>query len=76
MPGVTIGNGAIIAAGAIVTKDVDDYAIVGGVPAKLIRYRFEKKTREKLLEIKWWDWSHSEIMKKLDLMYQPEKFIG
>ena len=49
--GVTIGNGAIVAAGSVVTKDVKPYAIVGGVPAKVIRYRFDEKTRAKASRI-------------------------
>lgn len=52
---VTIGDGAVIAAGAIVTKDVEPYAIVGGVPAKAIRYRFSKEMRENLLASEWWN---------------------
>ena len=52
---VTIGDGAVVASGAVVTKDVPPYAIVGGVPAKVIRYRFSPEEIEKLLEIKWWD---------------------
>ena len=55
LDGVTIGDGAIIAAGAVVTKDVPPYAIYGGVPAKLIRYRFEPETIDFLLNFKWWD---------------------
>ncbi len=55
MEGVTVGDGAIIAAGALVTKDVEPYAIVGGVPAKVLKYRFDKDTIEKLLELKWCD---------------------
>jgi acetyltransferase-like isoleucine patch superfamily enzyme len=54
LDGVTVGDGAIIAAGAIVTKDVAPYAIVGGVPAKLIRYRFDKQVVEELIRLKWW----------------------
>ena len=53
--GLTIGDGAIVAMGAIVTKDVPPYAIVAGVPAKIIRYRFDEKTIERLLELQWWD---------------------
>lgn len=53
--GITIHNGAVVAAGAVVTHDVPPYAIVGGVPAKVIKYRFDEKTINKLLELKWWD---------------------
>ncbi|WP_343588602.1 CatB-related O-acetyltransferase [Flavobacterium sp.] len=61
--GITIGNGAVIAAGATVINDVPDYAIVGGVPAKIIKYRFDSKIINELLEIKWWDWEISRIKK-------------
>jgi hypothetical protein len=53
--GITIGTGAIIAAGAVVTKDVPPYAIVGGNPAKIIKYRFDEHLREALLNSKWWE---------------------
>lgn len=65
MSGVHIGDGAIIGTRALVTKDVPPYSIVGGVPAKIIRKRFEDSVIEDLLKIKWWDWSTEKISKKL-----------
>lgn len=53
--GVTIGDGAVVGAGAVVTKDVPPYAIIGGNPAKVIRYRFDDRTISSLLRLKWWD---------------------
>lgn len=55
MEGVTIGDGAIIAAGAVVTKDVPPYAVAGGVPARVLRYRFGPETAARLLALKWWE---------------------
>jgi len=55
LDGVTISDGAIVAAGSLVTKNVPPYAIVGGVPAKIIKYRFEKEVINKLLQEKWWN---------------------
>ena len=59
--GVTIGAGAVVAARAVVVKDVPPYAIVGGNPAKVIRYRFEEPIREALLRICWWDWPVAKV---------------
>ena len=59
--GVSIGNGAIIASGAVVTKNVPPYAIVGGVPAQIIKYRFDEDKIQRLLKIKWWNWSVDDI---------------
>lgn len=66
MPGVKIGHGAIIASRSVVTKDVPDYAVVGGNPAQIIKYRFDENTIEKLLEIAWWDWSAEKITRNLE----------
>lgn len=65
MPGVTIGDGAIIGARAVVVKDVPPYTIVAGHPAKEIRKRFSQEVIEKLQEIKWWDWPMEKITKNI-----------
>lgn len=63
--GLNIGNGAVLAAGAVVTKDVPPYAVVGGVPSKIIKYRFDETTISKLEKLKWWELDLKEI-KHLD----------
>jgi virginiamycin A acetyltransferase len=65
MPGVKIGDGAIIATNSTVTKNVEPYSIVGGNPAKEIKKRFSKEQIERLLEIKWWNWEIEKITKNI-----------
>jgi acetyltransferase-like isoleucine patch superfamily enzyme len=72
MSGVTIGHGAIVAAGAIVTKDVPPYAIVGGVPAKVLKYRMEPEQIDAMLRIAWWGWSDDEIRSRVDDLSSPD----
>lgn len=76
LQGVTIGDGAIVASGAVVAKDVPPYAIVGGVPARVIRYRFDEKTVERLLEFKWWDRPEEWIRDNAESFDNITKFDG
>ncbi len=66
--GVTIGDGAVLATECFVTKDVPPYAVVGGNPAKIIKYRFTEEQIKDLLEIKWWNWEDEEIKKVVPLL--------
>ena len=61
MPGVNIGNGAIIGSNAVVTKDVAEFAIAVGVPARTIKQRFSDPVANRLDALKWWDWSHDQL---------------
>lgn len=78
LSGVTIGDGAVVAARAVVTKDVKPYEIVGGNPAKHIKYRFNEEQISELLKIKWWDWDIEKIKSNLDLILSEDidKFIN
>ncbi len=66
LPGVSIGNGAIVAAKAVVSHDVPDYAIVAGNPARVVKMRFDDRTVERLLALAWWDWPADKITRNLD----------
>ena len=70
--GVTIDDGAIVAAGAVVVADVQAYAIVGGVPAKLIRFRFPADVVQRLRELRWWDWEESRLRAAQPWLAQPD----
>lgn len=61
MPGIRIGHGAIVGSNAVVTRDVPDYAIAVGVPAKIIRQRFPDEVAQQLLDLAWWDWPHDKL---------------
>ncbi len=73
--GVTIGNGAIVAAGTLVTKDVPPYAIVGGVPAKVLKYRFEDTEIEFLMHFNWWDREIKWLKEHMVSFHNIRKFI-
>ncbi len=75
MGGVRIGNGACVAAGSIISKDVPPYALVGGVPAKVIRYRFPEETIHQLQQIKWWYWPKEKIKSIVAKVKTPEEVI-
>lgn len=73
--GITIGDGAVILANATVTKDVPSYAIVGGVPAKIIGYRYSEDIIQRLIEIKWWDKDEKWVRNNAELFSDIDKFI-
>ncbi len=72
MPGVHIGDGSIIAANSVVTKDVPPYHIAGGNPCKIIKKRFDDELIDYLLNLKWWDWSEEKIFKNLEVLCSPD----
>ena len=78
MSGITIGDGAVIANNSHVVKNVEPYTIVGGNPAKLIRYRFNELQIEKMLSIKWWNWDETRINENIHLLNDKDidKFIN
>ena len=75
LDGVTIGDGAVIGAGAVVAHDIPPYAIAVGVPAKVVKYRFDQKTINRLLEKKWWNGTDEEIQKVKEFEFRVEDFL-
>jgi acetyltransferase-like isoleucine patch superfamily enzyme len=71
LSGVTIHDGAVIAAGSVITKDVPPYTIVGGNPAKIIKKRFSDDIIKKLLDTKWWNWTDKRIRSKIHILMSP-----
>ena len=74
--GVTVHNGAVVAAGAVVSKDVPAYSIVAGNPAKIIGYRFDEKTINILKRIKWWNWSYDKVLERSQDLYGDIDFFA
>jgi acetyltransferase-like isoleucine patch superfamily enzyme len=73
--GVTIGDGAVVAANAVVTRDVPPYTVVGGTPARRIKDRFAPEVVEALQRIRWWDWSEEDLRRTIDQFEDADAFV-
>ncbi|KOX91438.1 acetyltransferase [Haloarcula rubripromontorii] len=75
LPGVSIGNGAVVAAGAVVSRDVPPYTVVAGVPADPIRRRFDPEIAARIEATEWWDWDHATLAERLDAFRNLDLFL-
>jgi virginiamycin A acetyltransferase len=77
LPNVKIGNGATILAGSVVSKDVPDYAVVGGIPGTVIKMKYNPETISKLQQIAWWNWEPKKVEENVQDFYHPiQEFIN
>jgi acetyltransferase-like isoleucine patch superfamily enzyme len=78
LSGVTIGDGAVIGARSVVTRDVEPYAVVAGSPARMIRHRFQTAQVERLLRVAWWNWPEERVREAWPLLMSPdiERFLS
>ena len=71
MPGVHIGDGAVIGANSVVARDIPPYSVAAGNPCRVVRKRFDEKQIERLLELQWWNWDAEKIFRNLEALCSP-----